>query len=227
MTLVYQPKPATPWLIWVKTVPQTGMQAMRDLLTLMKHGPLMESLPGIYLNRNDCPTSSVHDTITLLGAPDRTTGATLSIPAHIGYNDEPIFLTIQPPLDSCAAYSISLFESRTRSLTDGFKVGHKLEAVDFLGHHCVATVQEVDTTFQRIFVHFDGWDGDWDFWTSPDSAFVAPIGTTESLDLPLDPPRGYLKGAKENFVWNEYLEESMSEAVSESSFKQEVYFQMQ
>ena len=72
----------------------------------------------------------------------------------------------------------------------------------------VDPVTEVDEEFNRLYIHFDGWSGDWDFWTSHDSGFIAPIGTSKEKGLRLDSPRGYLKGAQTSpFEWSRYLSE--------------------
>jgi len=224
-TYIYRANPEVEWLVWVKAVPQSNMDAVKDFLSIMQQGGVTEGVAGAYLQHGDCPTQDNHAICILQNTVVGTDGATLSPPSHMGYEGGSWLLTLQPPLHSCVSYAITVFESRGEShLVDEFRVGQKLEAVDFLGHHCVATIAAVDRRYQRVFIHFDGWDGDWDFWTSPDSALVAPVGTTESLELPLDPPRGYLKGDKENFEWSAYLEETSSEAVPVSAFTQKEFF---
>eukprot|EP00466_Bigelowiella_natans_P016427 jgi/Bigna1/72235/fgenesh1_pg.19_\ len=287
-TYIYRANPEVEWLVWVKAVPQSNMDAVKDFLSIMQQGGVTEGVAGAYLQHGDCPTQDNHAICILQNTVVGTDGATLSPPSHMGYEGGSWLLTLQPPLHSCVSYAITVFETQSSTLqqltyvvfidycvvfeidipytksrgeshlVDEFRVGQKLEAVDFLGHHCVATIAAVDRRYQRVFIHFDGyvqefesivvvgtdlrfiprkylwvssyggegagWDGDWDFWTSPDSALVAPVGTTESLELPLDPPRGYLKGDKENFEWSAYLEETSSEAVPVSAFIQKEFF---
>eukprot|EP00470_Lotharella_oceanica_P005123 CAMPEP_0170174786 /NCGR_PEP_ID=MMETSP0040_2-20121228/7987_1 /TAXON_ID=641309 /ORGANISM="Lotharella oceanica, Strain CCMP622" /LENGTH=189 /DNA_ID=CAMNT_0010416571 /DNA_START=111 /DNA_END=680 /DNA_ORIENTATION=- len=183
-------------------------------------------MPGVFLRHDQCASYNHHVTSLLLPTLSTHDGGTLSPPSHIGYRPGYWFFSVNPWPHQCYSFAITVFEENTEShLVDGFRVGQKLEAVDFLGHHCVATVNKTDAKFNRIFIHFDGWEsGDWDFWTTPDSELIAPIGTTESMEMPLDPPKGYLRGGKENFVWHTYLEETMSEPVPTSAFVQTSFF---
>mmetsp|Transcript_334 Transcript_334/g.875 ORF Transcript_334/g.875 Transcript_334/m.875 type:complete len:544 (+) Transcript_334:86-1717(+) len=225
ITLVYRPPEQREWLIWLKAVPQSSMQAMTDLVSLIQQGDIHDELGGAFLNHETCALQTNHSSAVLLSQLHSSAGGILSPPSHLGYLPGDWLLSIQSVPGTCVSMAISAFEADSEDrLTEEFKPGQKLEAVDFLGHHCVATVEKVDPRFQRIYIHFDGWEGNWDFWTSPDSASVAPIGTTEALGLPLDPPRGYLEGAKENFHWDTYLKETNSEAVPVTAFKQTMFF---
>mmetsp|Transcript_13728 Transcript_13728/g.20732 ORF Transcript_13728/g.20732 Transcript_13728/m.20732 type:complete len:298 (+) Transcript_13728:380-1273(+) len=226
-TLMFKDPTATPWFVWVKAVPNSEESALRDLLSLDIRTIEALGIPGAYLNPATCSSPESHATAVLDTALTSPKGGTLSPPAHVGYQEDSTWLiTLQSPAEYCMSFAIEVFTAKNLGLTQGFTVGQKLEAMDFLGNYCVATVQIVDHVFQRIFIHFDGWGGSWDFWTRPDSALIAPVGTAKSLELPLDPPRGYIRGAKENFEWPTYLEETASEAVPSSSFKQESFFEL-
>ncbi|GAB5357317.1 hypothetical protein AAMO2058_000364200 [Amorphochlora amoebiformis] len=222
-TLMYVPKnPEAPWIVWVKVTPS---RATTDLGSLDQETELQYAVPAVYLNPDSCATQSSHAIAILEESLESPRGGTVSPPNHLPASTH-WMVTIQASLGYCQFYSVTLFEKPKAALTDGFEIGQKLEAVDFFGNHCVATIAGIDQLFHRIFVHFDGWDGDWDFWTTPLANTVAPVGTSESMAIPLDPPKGYLSGAKENFDWDVYLEETASEAVPKESFKQSVFFDM-
>ncbi|XP_041462898.1 uncharacterized protein LOC121413942 [Lytechinus variegatus] len=82
---------------------------------------------------------------------------------------------------------IEIFHQKT--VDRGFKVGHKLEAVDLIesGFICVATVTKVAGPLLRI--HFDGWDRSFDQWMDCDSPDICPVGWCEMVSYPLQPPR--------------------------------------
>ena len=39
-------------------------------------------------------------------------------------------------------------------------------------------------------VHFDGWEMDFDYWTSPNSPYIHPLGWCEQNGVKLNPPKG-------------------------------------
>lgn len=238
-THFFDAKQGQEWVAWVKMVPQSGIEAIGDMLNLMQAAATIGGLPmwhtGVFLRHASCPTQGRHNSAVFwadqLDGDSDMAEVTLSPPMHIGYQAGTWFVTIQPPPTSCYTYALALFsagpEQQERRVTDGFRVGQKLEAVDFMGHFCVATVAAIDARFQRIYIHFDGWDdGGWDFWTAPNSSVIAYIGSTEAIGMPLDPPKGYLRDDNDEFEWERYLEETQSEAVPRSSFVQEEFFDM-
>eukprot|EP00057_Strongylocentrotus_purpuratus_P028404 XP_011682878.1 PREDICTED: uncharacterized protein LOC580021 [Strongylocentrotus purpuratus] len=82
---------------------------------------------------------------------------------------------------------IEIFHQKT--VDRGFKVGHKLEAVDLIesGFICVATVTKVAGPLLRV--HFDGWDRSFDQWMDCDSPDICPVGWCEMVSYKLQPPR--------------------------------------
>uniref|UniRef100_A0A3Q1IJI2 SAM domain-containing protein n=1 Tax=Anabas testudineus TaxID=64144 RepID=A0A3Q1IJI2_ANATE len=114
----------------------------------------------------------------------------------------------------------TLFTCRTAvsvNLSDcGFSVGMKLEAVDKKnpGLVCVASVAGVAN--DRFLVHFDNWDDTYDYWCNSSSPYIHPIGWCEEQGRPLTAPRGHPN--PENFVWEEYLQETGSAAAPSSAF---------
>lgn len=54
---------------------------------------------------------------------------------------------------------------------------------------CVATVGDV--IGDRIRIHFDGWDLDFDYWTDITSINIHPIGWCEKNGRILNAPRNY------------------------------------
>ncbi|XP_035768009.1 lethal(3)malignant brain tumor-like protein 4 [Neolamprologus brichardi] len=98
----------------------------------------------------------------------------------------------------------------------GFRVGMKLEAVDRKnpGLVCVASVADViDDCF---LVHFDNWDDTYDYWCDSSSPYIHPVGWCEEQGRPLTAPQGHPN--PENFVWEEYLQETGSTAAPISAF---------
>ncbi|XP_071489099.1 uncharacterized protein [Diadema antillarum] len=85
------------------------------------------------------------------------------------------------------AAPIEIFHQKT--IDRGFKVGHKLEAVDLIepGFICVTTVTKVAGPLLRV--HFDGWDRSYDQWMDCDSPDIYPVGWCEMVSYPLQPPR--------------------------------------
>uniref|UniRef100_A0A673AHM1 SAM domain-containing protein n=1 Tax=Sphaeramia orbicularis TaxID=375764 RepID=A0A673AHM1_9TELE len=109
----------------------------------------------------------------------------------------------------------TLFET-TGSAPCGFKVGMKLEAVDKKnpGLVCVASVANV--VEDRILVHFDNWDDTYDYWCDSSSPYIHPVGWCEEQGRPLTSPQGHPN--PENFLWEEYLEETGSMSAPSSAF---------
>ncbi|XP_072235099.1 lethal(3)malignant brain tumor-like protein 4 [Leuresthes tenuis] len=103
-----------------------------------------------------------------------------------------------------------------RSAGCEFQVGMKLEAVDKKnpGLVCVATV--ADVIHDRFLVHFDNWDDTYDYWCDSSSPYIHPVGWCEEQGRPLTAPQGHPN--PENFVWDEYLQETGSTAAPGSAF---------
>ena len=51
---------------------------------------------------------------------------------------------------------------------------------------CVATV--ADTMGDKILVHFDGWDNNYDYWCDVTSPFIHPVGYCDTNGYELSPP---------------------------------------
>ena len=66
----------------------------------------------------------------------------------------------------------------------------KLEGIDprHPSLYCVLSVSEVKG--YRLRLHFDGYDGCYDFWTNADSPFIFPAGWAEKNGKKLQPPKG-------------------------------------
>ncbi|GAB6031001.1 hypothetical protein CHUAL_007821 [Chamberlinius hualienensis] len=73
-------------------------------------------------------------------------------------------------------------------LTNEFKVGMKLEAVDRKNPQliCPATIGEVSG--DKIYITFDGWRGAFDYWCRYDSREIFPVGWCALSGHPLQPP---------------------------------------
>ena len=44
--------------------------------------------------------------------------------------------------------------------------------------------------FKFFQVHFDGWELDFDYWTTPTSPYIHPLGWCEQNGVKLNPPKG-------------------------------------
>ncbi|XP_066145941.1 lethal(3)malignant brain tumor-like protein 3 isoform X1 [Euwallacea fornicatus] len=101
---------------------------------------------------------------------------------------------------------------------NGFRIGMKLEAVDKKNYSliCVATVR--DMMYNRILVHFDGWDDIYDYWAEPTSPYIHPVGWCDRYGHDLTPPSDY--ATPETFTWEAYLKETKSVAAPVRAFKQ-------
>nr|XP_043873569.1 lethal(3)malignant brain tumor-like protein 4 [Solea senegalensis] len=100
----------------------------------------------------------------------------------------------------------------------GFEVGMKLEAVDRKNPGLVCVASVTDVIEDRFLVHFDNWDDTYDYWCYSDSPYIHPVGWCEEQGRPLTSPQGYPK--PENFLWEEYLQETGSTAAPRSAFRQ-------
>ncbi|CAI5674032.1 lethal(3)malignant brain tumor-like protein 4 isoform X1 [Oreochromis niloticus] len=98
----------------------------------------------------------------------------------------------------------------------GFRVGMKLEAVDRKNPGLVCVASVADVIDDRFLVHFDNWDDTYDYWCDSSSPYIHPVGWCEEQGRPLTAPQGHPN--PENFVWEEYLQETSSTAAPISAF---------
>ncbi|KAK6188158.1 hypothetical protein SNE40_004401 [Patella caerulea] len=98
-----------------------------------------------------------------------------------------------------------------------FRVGMKLEAVDKrnISLICVATV--ADTLGDKVLIHFDGWEDNYDYWCDIVSPYIHPVGWCEENGRILSPPFDWKD--VENFTWDKYLSHTKSSAVPARAFK--------
>ncbi|XP_039983083.1 lethal(3)malignant brain tumor-like protein 4 [Xiphias gladius] len=98
----------------------------------------------------------------------------------------------------------------------GFRVGMKLEAVDRKNPGLVCVASVTDVIEDRFLVHFDNWDDTYDYWCDSSSPYIHPVGWCEQQGRPLTAPQGHPN--PENFLWEEYLQETGSTAAPSSAF---------
>ncbi|XP_077952636.1 lethal(3)malignant brain tumor-like protein 1 [Gasterosteus aculeatus] len=108
----------------------------------------------------------------------------------------------------------TLFTCRAASC--GFHVGRKLEAVDRKNPGLVCVASVADVIGDRFLVHFDNWDDTYDYWCDSSSPYIHPVGWCEEQGRPLTPPQGHSN--PENFLWEEYLQQTGSTAAPSSAF---------
>lgn len=103
-----------------------------------------------------------------------------------------------------------------RAADCGFRVGMKLEAVDRKNPGLVCVASVADVINNRFLVHFDNWDDTYDYWCDSSSPYIHPVGWCEEQGRPLTAPQGHPN--PENFLWEEYLQETGSTAAPSSAF---------
>uniref|UniRef100_UPI003AB0510D lethal(3)malignant brain tumor-like protein 4 n=1 Tax=Centroberyx gerrardi TaxID=166262 RepID=UPI003AB0510D len=110
----------------------------------------------------------------------------------------------------------TLFRPHSTSSPCGFQAGMKLEAVDRKNPSLVCVASVADVIEQHFLVHFDNWDDTYDYWCDSSSPYIHPVGWCEEQGRPLTAPQGH--PSPENFLWEEYLEETGSTAAPGSAF---------
>ncbi|XP_074549565.1 lethal(3)malignant brain tumor-like protein 4 isoform X2 [Halichoeres trimaculatus] len=110
----------------------------------------------------------------------------------------------------------TLFTCHTASCE--FRVGMKLEAVDKKNPGLVCVASVADVIDDHFLVHFDNWDDTYDYWCNSSSPYIHPVGWCEEQGRPLTAPQGHPH--PENFLWDEYLQETGSTAAPTSAFSQ-------
>jgi hypothetical protein len=100
--------------------------------------------------------------------------------------------------------------------TELWRVGAKLEAIDRQYPHlvAVASVLEVRPDWNMVLITFDGWSPRFNYWVSPCSTDVAPVGTCATMGVVLEAPRQY----QGTFTWSHYLHETSTEPVPTEGF---------
>ncbi|CAG9799473.1 unnamed protein product [Chironomus riparius] len=98
-----------------------------------------------------------------------------------------------------------IYTSKTAS--NHFRVGMKLEAVDPKNQHliCVCSVEE--KLGCRIKIHFDGFPSSYDFWTNSDSFNIFNVGFCQSSGRKLNVPQRW---SNKKFDWTEYFDHTNS-----------------
>ncbi|MEQ2209654.1 hypothetical protein XENOCAPTIV_002120, partial [Xenoophorus captivus] len=110
----------------------------------------------------------------------------------------------------CSTVSVHL------SICRGLPVGMKLEAVDKKNPGLVCVASVADVIDNRFLVHFDNWDDTYDYWCDSSSPYIHPVGWCEEQGRPLTAPQGH--PSPENFVWEDYLQETGSTAAPSLAF---------
>ncbi|XP_065804837.1 lethal(3)malignant brain tumor-like protein 4 isoform X3 [Labrus bergylta] len=108
----------------------------------------------------------------------------------------------------------TLFTRRTESCD--FSVGMRLEAVDRKNPGLVCVASVADVIDDQLRVHFDNWDDTYDYWCDSSSPYIHPVGWCEEQGRPLTAPQGH--PSPENFLWEDYLQETGSTAAPSSAF---------
>ncbi|KAJ8010615.1 hypothetical protein DPEC_G00076910 [Dallia pectoralis] len=111
----------------------------------------------------------------------------------------------------------NLFKSPNSTMsTSKFEVGMKLEAVDRKNPCLVCVASVADIVDNRFLVHFDNWDDSYDYWCDASSPHIHPVGWCQDHGRPLTAPQGHPN--PENFLWEDYLQDSGSTVVPSQAF---------
>eukprot|EP00117_Sycon_ciliatum_P024546 scpid10559/ scgid4377/ Lethal(3)malignant brain tumor-like protein 1; L(3)mbt protein homolog; L3MBTL1 len=99
-----------------------------------------------------------------------------------------------------------------------FSPGMRLEARDRLNPHmmCVARISGVEGS--SMLIAFDGWSEKYDYWCSPDSDDIHPVGWCDRFGFQLQPPKGR---SSADFNWRSYLQEIGAVAAPKRLFTDE------
>jgi len=65
-----------------------------------------------------------------------------------------------------------------------------VEAIDKKNSSLICVASVVDTLGDKVLVHFDSWEDNYDYWCDMTSPLIHPIGYCEENDLVLSPPQG-------------------------------------
>ncbi|RUS84759.1 hypothetical protein EGW08_007501 [Elysia chlorotica] len=111
----------------------------------------------------------------------------------------------------------NLFVNTPSSVTpSAFRVGMKLEAVDKRNQSLVGVATVADTLGERVLIHFDGWEDNYDYWCDVTSPNIHSIGWCETNGHSLTFPPDF---ADSSFSWDKYLADTHSTAVPIRAFK--------
>lgn len=97
------------------------------------------------------------------------------------------------------------------------EVGMKLEAVDKKNTvlTCVATI--ADIVADKVLIHFDGWEEDYDYWCDLSSPYVHQVGWCQANAKALSPPPSWTN--IKTFTWEKYLEHTNSKRIPQRAFR--------
>lgn len=98
-----------------------------------------------------------------------------------------------------------------------FRVGSKLEAVDKKNSSLICVASVADTLGDKVLIHFDSWEDNYDYWCDMTSPFIHPVGYCEENELVLSPPADWKDVSA--FTWEKYLTKTKSQAVPARAFK--------
>ena len=136
------------------------------------------------------------------------------VPAFVQVRETGTFHTAETRKDSTVAATVKRFSMhhavlrRATMAADGFALGMRIEAVDrkhpqLMGVATIVGVQLEAPGVAKLRIHFDGWSGEYDYWSPSDSSDLFPAGYSQTQGLTLQAPKGYSKA----FDWPTYLEE--------------------
>ncbi|WAR23653.1 LMBL3-like protein [Mya arenaria] len=98
-----------------------------------------------------------------------------------------------------------------------FRVGSKLEAVDKKNSSLICVASVADTMGDKVLIHFDSWEDNYDYWCDTSSPLIHPVGYCEENELVLSPPQDWPDIS--DFTWPKFLAKTKSQAVPARAFK--------
>ena len=112
------------------------------------------------------------------------------------------------------------YKAKHRAVPDGWKVGGKLEVSDPDKPELIHVATVANIIESRVLIHFDGWSHNYDFWSSPTSSYLNPVGWCSENKKTVNPPLGG-KDTVSSFSWPSYLSATASQPVPRWAFKKE------
>ncbi|XP_070784621.1 lethal(3)malignant brain tumor-like protein 4 [Enoplosus armatus] len=148
----------------------------------------------------------------------QATGSHGALPTLFTCGTASVYTCLSVLLSPCSHLFHHLLVSLCLSVSQscGFSVGMKLEAVDRKNPGLVCVASVTDVIDDHFLVHFDNWDDTYDYWCDSSSPYIHPVGWCEEQGRPLTAPQGHPN--PENFLWEEYLQETGSNAAPSSAF---------
>ncbi|KAH9490076.1 hypothetical protein Btru_035167 [Bulinus truncatus] len=81
-------------------------------------------------------------------------------------------------LEDISTAMVTISHSNFKSCMNTLQKGMKLEGVDRFNRYyiCIGTIEKINEDTRKVYIHFDGWPEDFDYWADFDSEDLHPVG---------------------------------------------------